>query len=153
MSKLKLIQRARSFCETNKHRFTEPRKRVLSILASSHRPMGAYDILNTLSAGIEKINPPTVYRAIEFWNKHGFIHKIDSKNTYVACCEHQQHANFCIFICDNCQDVQEILFNTLPAFKSCNGNKHAFTITRSTTEIHGQCGQCRLARESRESVD
>lgn len=142
MEKLDLLLRAKRYCEAGKHRFTQPRERVLSLLIKSTAPMGAYQILELLSSDKGKINPPTIYRAIEFWAQHGFIHKIQSMNAYMICCEHQRHVNFCIFVCDDCHMVVELEMNRLPKPITADiENKH-WTISGSNTEIHGTCNQC-----------
>jgi len=142
MVKSDLLRRAKHYCEDGKYRFTQPRERVLSLLIQSKAPMGAYQILEYLSSNKEKINPPTVYRAIEFWTQHGFIHRVESMNAYIVCCEHKQHSNLCVFICNECQDALELKMNKLP-YPIANDlkNKH-MTITGSATEIYGRCGKC-----------
>ena len=137
-----LIHRAQKFCEASKYRFTAPRARVLSLLADCNAPMSAYQMLASLSSGKATISPPTVYRAIEFWNKHGFIHRIASMNAYIACCGHKQHENACIFICNTCHAVLELTMQQLPPpVVSAIASKH-LTVTGSTTEIYGKCAQC-----------
>ncbi len=141
MGKAGLLQRAKQYCDVGKHRFTQPRERVLVVLANVAEPMGAYQILEALSSGKEKINPPTVYRAIDFWAQHGFIHRVQSMNAYIACCEHDHHENFCIFICDNCNEVVELHMESLSPILAEIERKH-LKIARSNTEIHGSCNQC-----------
>ncbi len=142
MESRNLINKAREYCETKKHRFTLPRERVLSILKQAKIPMGAYQILEALSSSHEKVNPPTIYRAIEFWLKHGFIHRIESMNAFIVCCEHLQHDNFCIFICDGCQQVIELDMCHLPAPMTNDIVKKQLKITHASTEVHGKCRQC-----------
>ena len=108
MNRSFVINRAKEFCKIGKHRFTLPRERVLSVLASGSAPMGAYKILTQLSQNEEKLKPPTVYRAINFWNTHGFIHRIESMNAYIICCRLHQHENFCVFICSSCHTAFEL---------------------------------------------
>lgn len=141
MGKTTLLERAKQYCEAGKHRFTQPRERVITVLSNATEPMGAYQILEKLAEGQGKTSPPTVYRAIEFWMLHGFIHRVQSMNAYIACCEHDHHENFCIFICDNCNDVIEMKMN-LPAPVSADAKKKHLTISSSNTEIHGSCNQC-----------
>ena len=139
---LPLLKRAQSFCEEGKHRFTEPRKRVLSILLTFKKPMGAYEILNVLSSDTRKINPPTIYRAIEFWHQHGFVHKIESINAYIACCHHKYHKNFCIFICNKCHSAIELELKQLSTLISNIATKENLIISESITEMYGQCQRC-----------
>lgn len=94
----KSIQIAKNFCEKNKYRFTKPREQVLQTIYNQNTPLSAYDILEILSAK-KQTNPPTVYRAIDFWLKHGFIHRIESQNCYVKCKENHKHQGFEVFVC------------------------------------------------------
>ena len=60
-------KKAEEFCVKNGHRITEPRFAVLKIIASSKKPIKAYEILSQLSKILKNPKPPTAYRAIEFW--------------------------------------------------------------------------------------
>ena len=136
-----VLTRAKKYCENNKLRFTEPRKKVLSLLANTHSPFGAYKIKNLLSSGKEQPNPPTIYRAIEFWEKHGFIHRVESLNAYIVCCQNHQHENFCIFICDNCNITKELCLKD-NLISTNNFKENGFTAHSYTTEIRGKCSKC-----------
>ena len=41
-----ILNKAKNFCTKNKHRFTDPRKKVLRIIASSKKPIKAYEVLD-----------------------------------------------------------------------------------------------------------
>lgn len=142
MSEIDLIKRATTYCQLGKHRMTEPRKRVLSLLASARSPMGAYQILKALSSNSKKINPPTIYRAIEFWLQHGFIHRIQSLGTYISCREHLHHENFCIFVCDVCHMVIELEMPALPKNLATDIKQKHLAISGIQTEIRGTCSHC-----------
>ncbi len=72
---------------------TPLRRRVLDIFSGSAAPLGAYAILEELSRREGKqVAPPTVYRTLDFFLEHGFVHKIESLNAY-APCEHLDHAH------------------------------------------------------------
>ena len=105
MNKL-LEKKAIKFCEENKHRLSLPRLEVLKIIGASKRPIKAYDILNKLGEIIPNPKPPTAYRAIEFWLKHNFIHKIESLN-FTRCSAEHFHNGSHFMICDDCGDVIE----------------------------------------------
>ena len=44
--------------------------------SASKRPIKAYEILKELGKKIKNPKPPTAYRAIEFWCKFNFIHRL-----------------------------------------------------------------------------
>ena len=85
------LKQVESYCEEHKHRLTQPRVEVLKIISSSKKPLGAYEILDRLDGVMKNPKPPTVYRAIEFWQQIGFIHRIESLNAYDACEAGHQH--------------------------------------------------------------
>ncbi len=47
--------------------------------------ISAYDLLDLLREIEPQAKPPTVYRGLEFLMEQGFIHKIESTNSYVVC--------------------------------------------------------------------
>jgi len=106
-----MIEKARKYCNLNKLRFTEPREKVLNTLVDGKLPLGAYELLEKMSTKANKINPPTIYRAIDFWIEHGFIHKIVSLNKYIACNhvhDARQATKTTILICNKCSYIEEI---------------------------------------------
>ena len=58
--------------------------------------------------------PPTIYRAIDFWHSHNFIHRIESQNAYFICIENHLHKGSQFMICDECGKVIEAHFCDLP---------------------------------------
>tara|TARA_B110000977_G_C11069307_1_gene488996 strand:- start:309 stop:740 length:432 start_codon:yes stop_codon:yes gene_type:complete len=100
------LKNAKHYCENNKLRFTPPRQQVLDVIYKSIKPISAYDILRIISYDRE-INPPTIYRAIAFWLKHNFIHRIESINSYIVCKENHKHIGVEVFVCQKCGFVDE----------------------------------------------
>ena len=72
-------------CMDIHERLTAPRRRVLELLLESDGPMKAYDLIAAYGEGGEPAKPPTVYRALEFLERLGFAHRIESLNAYVPC--------------------------------------------------------------------
>ncbi len=133
-----LMTLAKQYCDDKGLRLTPPRLYVLSILSTSKEPMGAYDILDKLGQHIDRPKPPTAYRAIDFWREHGFIHKIESLNSYLTCCEDHSHKNVHFLVCDGCNGVQEV-------HQHEHEEKHlpaGFLAKKTVTETHGTCGTC-----------
>jgi Fur family zinc uptake transcriptional regulator len=129
-------------CKKNGWRLTEPRLDVLKIISFSKRPIKAYDILKKLSTKTKIIKPPTVYRAIEFWQKHNFIHRIESLNAYSICSENHIHTGSQFLICDDCGKVIESHISELPQILTKIIEKNTFKPTRWNFEINGICSQC-----------
>ncbi|HHF7344514.1 TPA: Fur family transcriptional regulator [Legionella feeleii] len=138
------LNEAYEYCIKNGYRFTEPRERVLKILLYEAKPMGAYEILERLSSEMGKQNPPTVYRAIQFWHQEGFIHCIDSLKAYVAC-SHGKHIGQSKFlICTQCDFVKELdsVVDFTPVTKLATAID--FEIMSCTVEIKGLCANCKV---------
>ena len=82
---------------------------VLNLIEKAKGPLKAYSILyNVQKRGIKA--PLQVYRALEKLIEIGKIHKIESKNAFIACknsdCEISKATAFSI--CNNCEYVKEI---------------------------------------------
>ena len=129
-------------CKKNKWRLTEPRLEVLRIISLSKNPIKAYDILKKLANKIKNPKPPTAYRAIQFWQKHKFIHRIESLNAYTACEAQHLHNGSQFMICDSCGKVIESHICDLPSVILESIKKKTFKPTKWNLEINGVCNQC-----------
>lgn len=135
------MTKAKLFCADNTQRLTPPREEVLNILARSQKALGAYDILETARIDGKKAKPPTIYRAIEFWLAHGFIHRIESLNAYVACDHDHGKAGVHFLVCEGCKNVREA--HTPSPLKSIDLD--GFEPKRSQTETIGLCKSCQVS--------
>src|ERR1700730_19032369 len=102
------ITHAEAVCAERGERLTAPRRQVLEVLASSHKPIGAYEIMDAL-ARKRRPAPITVYRALEFLMKQGLVHRIESRNAYLACAHnHDSGAIVAFLMCDTCGAAGEV---------------------------------------------
>src|SRR5215472_4772220 len=76
---------AEALCTERGERLTPMRRRVLETLAASHRPLGAYEIIDRLADSAPRPAPITVYRALDFLLANGLVHRIESRNAFIAC--------------------------------------------------------------------
>lgn len=97
-----LLAEVEAWCEAHGARFTDQRRLVLSIIAESKIPIRAYDILAAFGKHIPNPKPPTIYRAIEFLQAGGFIHKIESLNAFVTCHAGHAHRGSQFMVCNSC---------------------------------------------------
>ena len=92
-----------------KQDLTKNQKIVLDLLRSSGEPLKAYSILDSLKKEGLK-SPLQIYRALDKLVELGRIHKIESRNAFVACknenCEISKATAFSI--CENCEKITEI---------------------------------------------
>ncbi|MDC0737872.1 transcriptional repressor [Cognatishimia sp. SS12] len=135
------LDTAERFCAENKLKLTPARRRVLEILLSEHKAMGAYDILAILAAEGVGSQPPVVYRALDFLVGHGFVHKIERLNSYIACAHPGATHSPAFMICRACHHVVET-----PAQVSSGLDGAAadigFAIEARVVEAEGLCPNC-----------
>ena len=123
---------------------TKNQQTVLDILESSPEPLKAYTILFDIQKkGIK--SPLQVYRALDKLIEIGKVHKIESKNSYVACkhegCNAKTSTSF--LICENCDSVIELTGNNLFSYFSKQSDKNNFQYKKHNLEIYGLCESCK----------
>ncbi len=125
---------------------TAPRREVLELLAQQGQPVKAYELLELLRRRRASAAPPTVYRALDFLLRHGFIHRLDSINAFVAC-HHPQRAHQVPFlICERCQQAEEVCDDGRVArLIEAEAQRRGFAPRAQTLEVHGLCARCRNA--------
>ena len=117
---------------------------VLDLIEKSREPVKAYSILNNVQKkGINA--PPQVYRALEKLIKLGKIHKVESKNAFVACknsnCEITKATIFSI--CEICDKVTEIANNKLSKFLNNFDDNTGMKYKKYNLEFFGLCKKCK----------
>ena len=126
------LDAAEGRCATEGLRLTPVRRKVLELLLQEHRALGAYAILDLLRDAGFGSQPPVAYRALDFLVEHGFVHKIERLNAFVAC-THPGKSHFPAFmICRLCDAVAET--QSAPAA--------GFQIERTVVEAEGICPKC-----------
>ena len=127
-----------------KEKLTKNQQTVLSLLEQSNEPLKAYTILSgTQKKGIKA--PTQVYRALDKLIEIGKVHKIESKNSYVACnisnCNAMTSTSF--LICEKCEKVTELEKDNLKSFFGTLSNSVNFEYSDHNLEIFGCCNACR----------
>jgi len=137
-----ILRDAERYCEESGLRMTEGRRAVLELLALSPVALKAYDLLGQVKAPGEKAMPPTVYRALDFWIEHGFIHRIESLNAYFAC-GHPLHNHGCqLLVCLRCNQVLEVCNHALQELFATTADENGYGFRKAVLEIHGVCPAC-----------
>lgn len=140
-----LITRAQSLCEQRGVRLTAQRERVYEIIVESKRAISAYDLLDVLRETEPQAKPPTVYRALDFLLSQGFVHKVESTNSFIACClpGHEQHCSQ-LLVCDSCGTVEECHADALSAALKKKALEAGFEVSHHVVETHGICRACQM---------
>ena len=123
---------------------TKNQQIVLNLVEKSSQPLKAYSILfNVQKKGLKA--PLQVYRALDKLVEIGKIHKIESRNAFIACqdssCQISKATAFSI--CESCEKVTEInnskLSKYLKNFKDNSGMKYS----KYNLEFFGVCKKCK----------
>ncbi|MFQ5981924.1 MAG: Fur family transcriptional regulator [Woeseiaceae bacterium] len=137
------MQTAESLCRERGLRFTRLRRRVLEIVWNSHKPVGAYDILDSLKQDGKKAAPPTVYRALDFLIEADLVHRLDSINAYVGCPDPANSHTGQFLICRECRSVAELDDADINLLVEQKVSDLGFSAIHQMLEIQGLCQDCR----------
>lgn len=129
-------------CAARGLRLTPARRRVLEILLESHAALGAYAVLDRLSREGLGSQPPVVYRALGFLLEHGFAHKIQRMNAFVACLHPEAGHDPAFLICRVCKAVAETEAEPRASALGRAADASGFTIEGSVVEAEGVCRLC-----------
>ena len=136
------ITHAEQICAEREQRLTPMRRHVLEALLASHKPLGAYEIIERLA----EHGPPapiTVYRALDFLRDNGLAHRIESRNAFVACVHNHVDADPVVFlICERCGAVGEAPAGGVAEALKTSSRAAGFTPKSPVIEIAGICSHC-----------
>src|ERR1700758_3337153 len=137
------LQHAERVCAKRAQKFTPIRRHVLQALLASHRPLGAYEVIDALARSMSRPAPITVYRALDFLMANGLVHRIESRNAYLACAhDHDAAAAVAFLICDRCGSVGEIPAASVAQSLNSAARTSGFAPRLSVVEITGTCAHC-----------
>ncbi|MDP6788456.1 MAG: Fur family transcriptional regulator [Rhodospirillales bacterium] len=137
------MARAVALCRRRGARLTAIRRRVLEVVWQGHRPLGAYEILETLRADHAGAAPPTVYRALEFLLGHGLVHRIESLNAFVGCSEPGPSHGGQFLLCRTCGTAAELNDPRIVLAIEDSALESGFHVHHPTIEVSGLCPNCR----------
>ena len=117
---------------------------VFQIIEKAKGPLKAYSILyDVQKKGIKA--PLQVYRALDRLVEIGKIHKIESRNAFVACknsnCQVSKATAFSI--CESCEDVTEVSNLKLSKYLSNFADKSGMKYNKYNLEFFGLCKNCK----------
>ncbi|MFQ5549235.1 MAG: Fur family transcriptional regulator [Woeseia sp.] len=143
------IKMADGICRNRGLRFTRLRRRVLELVWNSHKPVGAYEILNSLETDGRRAAPPTVYRALEFLIEADLVHRLDSINAYIGCPDPGSSHTGQFLICRECRSVAELDDADINRIVEQKVSDLGFSAIHQMFEIQGLCQDCRAGTYSR----
>lgn len=159
-----LLDRAAALCAGRGARLTSLRREVLGLILEADGPVGAYDLLDRLKARRGLGAPPTVYRALEFLQEQGLVHRLQRLSAYVGCTEafgevppcpaasprgeHPPHAPAQFLICRRCGRVIELEDRALAEALAAAAARVGFALSAATVEAEGECAECQARPEA-----
>ena len=123
---------------------TKNQQIVLDLVEKSSEPLKAYSILfNVQKKGLKA--PLQVYRALDKLVEIGKIHKIESRNAFVACknsnCVVSNATAFSI--CESCEKVTEINNSKLSKYLTNFQDNSGMKYSKYNLEFFGLCKKCK----------
>jgi Fur family transcriptional regulator, zinc uptake regulator len=138
------LAHAEALCAARSQRLTPLRRQVLAVLSVSHKPLGAYEIMDRMAESGARPAPITVYRALDFLLDNGLAHRIESRNAFLACAHNHDAGALVVFlICDRCGAVGEAPATAVGESLASAAKKAGFRPKMSVIEITGTCSHCR----------
>ena len=136
------LYQAEQLCEQRKQRFTTLRKRVLELVCQYAQPVGAYALLDDLREEGRSAAPPTIYRALDFLQQQGLVHRLASNNTYLACAHPQTQHESLFLVCSSCGHTQEVHTQGMVKMARQQASEFDFQVEHAVIEVAGLCHQC-----------
>jgi Fur family zinc uptake transcriptional regulator len=137
-----LLTRAEQTCAGSGARLTPLRRKVLKSVAESHHASGAYDIIERLAKTGPRPAPISIYRALEFLLDQGLVHKIESRNAFVACTHGEHTGDAVMLICGDCGIVAEMDAGDAISDLTLRAAAMGFSSSATVVEMTGCCGEC-----------
>ncbi|MGR9072861.1 MAG: transcriptional repressor [Gammaproteobacteria bacterium] len=133
---------AEKICRARNIRLTPLRKNILELICSSHKAIGAYDLLDAFRRYDAKAKPVTIYRTLDFLIEAGLVHKVESLNAYIGCLQAETEHHSAILICDSCHNAFEIEAESTFQYLFQISENMKFKPKRLMLELHGLCLSC-----------
>jgi len=141
---------AEARCMERGQRLTPIRRKVLAVLLGTYKPLGAYDIIERLALKHGRLAPITAYRALEFLRANGLVHRIASRNAFIACVHNHAAGDLVVFlICEGCGVVGEASSTKVTATLTSAARGVGFTPKSPVIEITGICTHCSQTMDGR----
>ncbi|WP_084143384.1 Fur family transcriptional regulator [Methylocapsa acidiphila] len=138
---------ALALCREKGIALTPSRRRILEILAIEGRPLGAYEMIDRVALATGKRPAPiSIYRALDFLLESNLIHRLTSRNAYLACGHgHAAREPIVFLICETCGEVVEATSHELNGSLAGLVEKAQFSPRATVMEVAGRCRTCAIA--------
>ena len=143
------MARATRAFEAHGSKLTPLRQRVFREIASSHRAIGAYDVLERLAVKGTRLAPISVYRALDALLEVGVVHRLESRNAFFAChATHGVRQRQLVLACERCGLVAEAQGDRVFAALEKAAEALSFMTLGALVEVTGLCVNCAESEQS-----
>lgn len=121
---------------------TARQQRIFDVLKDEKRPFTAYELIDRVSTDTIWA-PPTIYRALRRLIEQGLVHRLESRNAFVACTSSHQKNDWVVFtVCELCNAAEEFIDEELAAGLKARAQQMNFQVLETTLELRGLCRLC-----------
>ena len=143
------LSHAEQHCAEANARLTPIRRAVLELIWQSHRPLGAYSVVEQLPAILGRsIRPPSVYRALDFLLEMGLIHRLPSLNAFIGCPFPGSEHSDVFMVCRCCGSAAEVSAENLNQSLAETASRAGFHLESQNVELSGLCASCQQEESS-----
>lgn len=136
------LKQAQQLCKANGQRLTKIRELVLKLIWQSHKPLGAYDLLPAIAEAGFNSAPPTVYRALDFLQEQGLVHRLATLNAFIGCSHAGEKHQGYFLICRECGTTVELESSEIQGSISRCAQSSGFSVEQENVELLGLCPNC-----------
>ena len=124
------------------YRVTEPRKRVLKVLAEAQRPVSPYEIQEILQQKGEYLNHVTIYRVLDLFCSLKLAHKVLLGGGFVRCTLGEEDGCHRFVVCRQCGALREYADKALCEEENAIAEEFGFRAEQHFSEFSGVCSEC-----------
>ncbi len=143
------LGRAKNRCLEQGIKWTALREQVFQHVTASHKPVSAYDLIESLAKDGKRLAPVSIYRILDVLQAAGIVHRLESRNAFFACMTgHERGRQTVTFVCNECEYVTEA--EAPEAYRAIGEVSAAahFHPLSTVVEVNGTCAECHGRRRA-----
>jgi Fur family transcriptional regulator, zinc uptake regulator len=142
------VEVARRICGERGLRLTELRLATFGEVAENG-PVSAYRLMALLRRRLDRrVDPPTVYRALDFLMDAGLVNRLETKGAYVIRDRPGQSQPSVLLLCERCESTVELEDPELLRLIEGDAAALGFRLGSPLIECSGTCERCTQNREA-----
>jgi Fur family zinc uptake transcriptional regulator len=136
------VRLAKRICDERHLKLTGLRSATLEEIAQSG-PISAYQLMRRLSSRLDRrVDPPTVYRSLDFLMNAGLIARLESRSAFVLRHHPDQAHPSVLMLCDHCDSTVELEDPKLVKLIEADAAALGFRLGGPIIECSGTCQRC-----------